>query len=1067
MVAPTINGGRPLPYPVNALLEHVIRTPGRQPSPQPTVLGLPGASHSDNSGTRILSEKGSGYVAPKFEGKKAQMEEVMDLIEDKGFLPGEFVASETDWFYNSLGIDDMYFSTETVEAVASHVLSLYAAKLAAYARDDKKLEIRLAKEATDHAVYIDTSKPGISVVDGPRYELRIDEKYVNVSTAQNSYRVESFRSSNALPENPDSSVRCYFVYQCHFADPNPDPDETDIEKVGEMRFLQKATKKTKEIYQEIITYAVGRTGPVIETFDMEGTREKRLVIAYRQGEAMGIFSALSDLYHYYGVTSSRKYVEQFSNGITIISLYLKPAPAEITKSKFPPIEASIHQIVKEVSLLFCVPQNRLQWQFISGTLTLQECIYAHCVLIFIQQFLNRLGSEYTSLVAALKDDTNSNAELLGKIKKRLRNETFTADYILEIINKYPNLIHALYLSFAHTHYVMTRGDHDDFIPTLSYLRLNVDNVMDNDALSQMISKVTMSEHDERVMQYFLTFNKAVLKTNFYTPTKVALSFRLKPSTDFLPEHEYPQSLYGMFLVIGSEFRAFHLRFRDVARGGIRIVKSRNREFYNINARAMFDENYNLANTQQRKNKDIPEGGAKGVILLDYHHQDKARRAFEKYIDSIMDLLLPPTSPGIKDPIVDLHGHQEILFMGPDENTADLVDWATLHAKARGAPWWKSFFTGKSPKLGGIPHDAYGMTTLSVREYVLGIYRKLNLDPSKIRKLQTGGPDGDLGSNEILLANEKYTAIVDGSGVLADPDGLDHTELIRLAKRRAMISEFDTSKLSSEGYRILIDEVNVTLPSGEKVVNGMSFRNTFHLRPGQLYDMFVPCGGRPESIDLSTCSKLIVEGKSTIPYIVEGANLFITQDAKLRLEKAGCIVYKDASANKGGVTSSSLEVLASLSFDDQGFIDNMCVGTSETVPEFYKAYVREVQTTIKRNARLEFEAIWREHEKTGVARSSLSDTLSLAITSLDEELQASGLWENKELRVGVLMEALPQTLQAKVGLSKILARVPEKYLKAIFGSYMASRFVYEYGPTPSQFAFFDFMTKRKMVTLENE
>jgi len=270
----------------------------------------------------------------------------MDLIEDKGFLPSEFVAAETDWFYNSLGIDDMYFSTETVDAVASHVLSLYAAKLAAYARDDKKLEIRLAKEATDHAVYIDTSKPGVSVLDGPAYEQRIDEKYVNGSTPKSSYRVESFRSANALPENPDSSLRCYFIYKCHFANTNTDPNETDIEKIGEQRFLQKATKNTKDVYQEIITYAVARTGPVIEMFEVEGTREKRLVIAYRQGSAMGIFSALSDLYHYYGVTSSRKYVEQFSNGITIISLYLKPASTEIAKSKFPPIEASIHQILK-------------------------------------------------------------------------------------------------------------------------------------------------------------------------------------------------------------------------------------------------------------------------------------------------------------------------------------------------------------------------------------------------------------------------------------------------------------------------------------------------------------------------------------------------------------------------------------------------------------------------------------------------------------------------------------------------------------------------------------------------
>ena len=40
----------------------------------------------------------------------------MDQVEEKGFIPQEFVESETKWFYNELGIDDMYFSTETKEA---------------------------------------------------------------------------------------------------------------------------------------------------------------------------------------------------------------------------------------------------------------------------------------------------------------------------------------------------------------------------------------------------------------------------------------------------------------------------------------------------------------------------------------------------------------------------------------------------------------------------------------------------------------------------------------------------------------------------------------------------------------------------------------------------------------------------------------------------------------------------------------------------------------------------------------------------------------------------------------
>ena len=154
-------------------------------------------------------------------------------------------------------------------------------------------------------------------------------------------------------------------------------------------FLAKATKNTKQIYQEIIELAVSRTGPVIEVFDIEDSKEKRLVVAFRRRTAAGMFSALSDLYHSYGVTSSRKYVEQFSNGITVICVYLKPATG--LEQKFPPLTASIHQITKEISLLYCIPQNKFQSLFAGGRLSLQETIYGHCLWVFVQHFLNRLG----------------------------------------------------------------------------------------------------------------------------------------------------------------------------------------------------------------------------------------------------------------------------------------------------------------------------------------------------------------------------------------------------------------------------------------------------------------------------------------------------------------------------------------------------------------------------------------------------------------------------------------------------------------------------------------------------
>ncbi|EPE34114.1 NAD(P)-binding Rossmann-fold containing protein [Glarea lozoyensis ATCC 20868] len=1039
--------------PVNKLVDSISRTPGRLPSPQPTHFGGHDVPYKNGNGNghRVLRSATVGYIAPEFKGKKAQKIEVKAKLEAGNWIPSSLIDQQIDWFYNDLGIDDVYFQTESVSAIVSNITSLYAAKIAAFAREDKQQEIRLDMEAADHAIYIDTSEPGVSKIDGPRYERRLESKYLDASASGNNvYRVETFRSPTNLAGTVEakSTMRCYFVYQCQFVEPNADPKETRLEVIGDQMFLAKATSNTKQIYQEIIETAVQRNGPVIEYFDIENSKEVRLVVAFRRKTATGMFTALSDLYHYYGVTSSRKYVEQFSNGICVICLYLKPA--NIVDS--PPLDQSIHQITKEISLLYCIPRNKFQALFVGGGLSLQETVYAHCLWVFVQHFLNRLGSEYSSLVSAL-DSTNSlHVEILSKIKRRLRTETFTSAYIAEIINSQPQLVRSLYASFASTHLAFGPGFEDDFIPPTPSAEVLTDN-----QLKELIARTVANEHEEMVMNAFRIFNNSLLKTNFYTPTKVALSFRLNPS--FLPELEYPQPLFGMFLVISSESRGFHLRFRDIARGGIRIVKSRNKEAYGINARRMFDENYGLANTQQRKNKDIPEGGSKGVILLDAAHQDKGSVAFEKYIDSIMDLLLPPTSPGIKNPIVDLYGKQEILFMGPDENTADLVDWATKHARSRSAPWWKSFFTGKSPKLGGIPHDAYGMTTLSVREYVKGIYRKLELDPSKVRKMQTGGPDGDLGSNEILLSNEKYTSLIDGSGVLVDPHGINHEELIRLAKKRAMISEFDITKLSKAGYRVLVDDINVKLPNGEVVNNGTVFRNTFHLRETGLTDSFVPCGGRPESIDLASVSKLIKNGKSTIPYIVEGANLFITQDAKLRLEAAGCILFKDASANKGGVTSSSLEVLASLSFDDAGFLEHMCVGSDGQTPEFYKAYVKGVQEIIKENARLEFEAIWKEHKATKIPRSTLSDTLSIAITKLDEELQKTDLWKNETLRRSVLQDALPKLLLEKIGLDLIIKRVPDNYLRAIFGSYLASRFVYQFGSAPSQFAFFNFMSDR--------
>lgn len=187
-------------------------------------------------------------------------------------------------------------------------------------------------------------------------------------------------------------------------------------------------------------------------------------------------------------------------------------------------------------------------------------------------------------------------------------------------------------------------------------------------------------------------------------------------------------------------------------------------------------------------------------------------------------------------------------------------------------------------------------------------------------------------DEILLGNEKTTTIIDGSGVIHDPAGLNRDELVRLAKARKMINNFDKSKLSKDGYVVLVDEQDVKLPcelalqypritanvplqlarssltaltSATPPTSGSSPIFSSHAVAGtvkyfplcrsMLINGLIP---RPEAVNISNVAALVdTEGKPHFKYIVEGANLFMTQQARLWLEKRKVVVIKDSSANK--------------------------------------------------------------------------------------------------------------------------------------------------------------------------
>src|SRR6185437_2381527 len=83
--------------------------------------------------------------------------------------------------------------------------------------------------------------------------------------------------------------------------------------------------------------------------------------------------------------------------------------------------------------------------------------------------------------------------------------------------------------------------------------------------------------DQQILTALATFNAHLLKSNFYNKSKAALAFRLDPR--FLADSDWPQVPFGVFFVMGSDFQGFHIRFKDIARGGIRIIRSGDRQAY--------------------------------------------------------------------------------------------------------------------------------------------------------------------------------------------------------------------------------------------------------------------------------------------------------------------------------------------------------------------------------------------------------------------------------------------------------------------------------------------------------
>ena len=203
-----------------------------------------------------------------------------------------------------------------------------------------------------------------------------------------------------------------------------------------------------------------------------------------------------------------------------------------------------------------------------------------------------------------------------------------------------------------------------------------------------------------VLQSMLDAVTATLRTNVYIESRYALALRLDPT--FLQSSERPNLPFGVFFVHGRGFNGFHVRFRDIARGGVRAVLPRSGPQFTREAERLYDEAYELASAQQLKNKDIPEGGAKAAILV--HPNESCDRSVKAFVDAILDLIIE--DPAVTSRIIDRFGTPELIYLGPDENISPmLIDWIVARATQRGYSVPTALMSSKPGA--GINHKEFG------------------------------------------------------------------------------------------------------------------------------------------------------------------------------------------------------------------------------------------------------------------------------------------------------------------------------------------------------------------------
>ncbi len=312
-------------------------------------------------------------------------------------------------------------------------------------------------------------------------------------------------------------------------------------------------------------------------------------------------------------------------------------------------------------------------------------------------------------------------------------------------------------------------------------------------------------NEDRILRRYLDLIKATLRTNFYQTdaqgqAKAYFSFKLNPRA--IPEIPRPVPKYEIF-VYCPRVEGVHLRFGDVARGGLRW-SDREEDFRT--------EVLGLVKAQQVKNAVIVPMGAKGGFIPRRLPVGGSRdevlaegiACYRIFISGLLDITDNLKDGKVVAPanVVRHDGDDPYLVVAADKGTATFSDIANGIALDYGFWLGDAFASGGSA---GYDHKGMGITAKGAWVSVQRHFRERGIDVQKDPTTVIGIGDmaGDVFGNGLLLSDKlQLVAAFNHLHIFIDPNP-DPAKSFAERKRlfdlpRSSWADYDEALLSEGG-----------------------------------------------------------------------------------------------------------------------------------------------------------------------------------------------------------------------------------------------------------------------------